>query len=123
MLTTTLLCAGFFIPAAKWAGGTDISEFANGYDACNHVNQLEYLHLLVTDLVMPKMRGDELIPKVRERFPKVPIVLVSGGNDDALKSAKDIAYQLSVRFYEKPITNISGFIETIRNFAPKQRVL
>jgi CheY-like chemotaxis protein len=35
-------------------------------------------HLLVTDLRMPRMAGDELVRIVRESFPQLPVIVVSG---------------------------------------------
>ncbi len=48
--------------------------------ALNHL--LENRHhydLLLTDLEMPKMQGDELSNRVREHFPDLPIIMMSGG--------------------------------------------
>ncbi len=45
--------------------------------------QLE-LHLLVTDVIMPKMNGEELCQQVRARFPELPVIYVSGFPGDAL---------------------------------------
>ena len=35
-------------------------------------------HLVVTDLKMPRMAGDELVRIVREKFPQLPVIVVSG---------------------------------------------
>jgi len=45
--------------------------------------QLE-LQLLVTDVIMPKMNGEELCQQVRARFPELPVIYVSGFPGDAL---------------------------------------
>jgi len=34
--------------------------------------------LILTDLTMPRMSGSELVSRVRERFPEMPIVVFSG---------------------------------------------
>ena len=35
-------------------------------------------HLVVTDLRMPRMSGDELVRIMHQRFPQLPVILVSG---------------------------------------------
>lgn len=35
-------------------------------------------HLVVTDLRMPRMSGDELVRIMRESFPELPVIVVSG---------------------------------------------
>ena len=35
-------------------------------------------HLVVTDLRMPRMSGDELVRIMRESFPQLPVIVVSG---------------------------------------------
>jgi CheY-like chemotaxis protein len=102
------------------AGSNDVRDFANGKDAWDYVSQLQYLHLLVTDLDMPVMRGDELIRVALKRFPKLPVILVSGGSPDALNSAEDIAKRLEVEFHPKPIVSATALIEKISKYAPKQ---
>ncbi len=40
-----------------------------------HTDEIE---LVITDLIMPQMRGDVLAEKVRELRPMIPIVFISG---------------------------------------------
>lgn len=42
------------------------------------------LQLLVTDVIMPKMNGEQLCQRVRARYPELPVVYVSGFLGDAL---------------------------------------
>ncbi len=109
-----VMCSLLYVYCTN-AGRTDISAFANGADALTCVNQLETLDLLVTDLVMPKMRGDALIPEVRKKFPEVQVILVSCGNNDGFKRAEEIAHDLNASFYKKPITNVTGFIKKVQS--------
>ena len=44
-------------------------------------------HLLVTDLTLPDMDGGELIRRLRDAHPKLPILAISGASDDVLQSA------------------------------------
>jgi len=40
------------------------------------------VHCVVLDYLMPEIRGDKLATMIRERYPALPIVLISGAVDD-----------------------------------------
>src|SRR6185437_16020604 len=52
------------------------------------VAQLKSLDLVVTDCMMPHMSGEEMVEKIRGRFPDVPVLFMSGypGQSAAPKS-------------------------------------
>ena len=50
---------------------------SDGEEALAKVNEGN-ISLIITDMRMPKMSGLELIQKVKEQHPKLPIVLISG---------------------------------------------
>jgi len=52
----------------------------------------ERIHLIVTGLVMPVMRGDEFAERVRRVDPDVPIIVVSGFYEglERLKERNDL---------------------------------
>lgn len=78
--------------------------------------QLE-LHLLITDVIMPKMNGEELCQQVRDKFPGLPVIYVSGFPGDALGARGVRTRQLLT----KPFTQtalLSRVRQTLR--APKQ---
>ncbi len=72
-----LLVAEYFI-----SHNFEVDVFFNGLDALARLQEdpLAY-DLLITDLAMPGMPGDQLINKVREFHPKLPIILCSGYSD------------------------------------------
>ena len=43
--------------------------------------QSQPVHLVLSDLLMPGMTGTELTRQVKELYPKIPVVLVSGVNE------------------------------------------
>lgn len=59
---------------------------SRGYSVCTADNGLEALkrlkdmplQLVISDLNMPKMSGFELISAIRWRFPKMPVIAMSG---------------------------------------------
>ncbi|MGL1931547.1 MAG: PAS domain S-box protein [Desulfotalea sp.] len=58
--------------------------------------------LLITDMTMPKMTGVELIHKVLEIRPSLPVILCTGHSD--LINAEDAHKQGITNFVEKPFT-------------------
>ncbi len=50
----------------------------------------EPIDLVVSDVVMPGMSGRQLAAQVRERWPKVRILLMSGYDDDALRADEPV---------------------------------
>jgi two-component system cell cycle sensor histidine kinase/response regulator CckA len=63
--------------------------------------QAPMLDLLITDVVMPGMDGPTLVGRVRERWPDLPAILVSGYAEEMLKPG-----QITQRtaFLPKPYT-------------------
>lgn len=57
--------------------------------------------LLIVDYLMPEMNGDELILKVKEKYPNIPCVMLSGqSNSIAINQLKKD--KLLSEFIEKP---------------------
>ena len=57
--------------------GYEIVTAEDGQQALDLLPQVRP-HLVVTDLRMPRMSGDELVRIVRESFPQLPVIVVSG---------------------------------------------
>ncbi|MBC7124202.1 MAG: sigma-54-dependent Fis family transcriptional regulator [Bacteroidales bacterium] len=72
--------------------------------------------LVLCDIKMPQMDGIEVLEKLQERQPDVPVVMISGhGNiDTAVDAIKKGAYD----FIEKPI-DLNRLLITIRNATDK----
>ena len=67
------------------AHGYTVIEARDGESALRIVeDRRERLHLLLTDVVMPKMGGPELVRRVIGRHPDVKVLYMSGYPDDAL---------------------------------------
>lgn len=58
--------------------GYHVLEAGNGAEALDVAAQLDAIDLVVTDIVMPVMKGPELASRLRERFPDLRFVFVSG---------------------------------------------
>ena len=108
-------------------------EFSEeGYRVLTAANGLQVLgvledqkvDLLITDIKMPDMHAMEMIPRVREGFPKLPIVVVSafkGMEDDFTLKSFNIS-----GFFTKPVDikflleKIKGILETSPPAAPQE---
>lgn len=62
----------------------------------------EPIHLLLTDVIMPKMNGRELAEKVKEMHPETTILFMSGYTDDII--SKHGVLEENVHFLNKPFT-------------------
>jgi CheY-like chemotaxis protein len=58
----------------------------------------EEVHLVITDHIMPAMRGSEFVRQLRVAFPKMPVIVISG-----LDEAEQEYYSLNVDFRVKPV--------------------
>ncbi len=59
--------------------GYRVFEASNGKEALELIQKKNLrVDLLITDLIMPELNGKELAEKVRERFPSLPIIFISG---------------------------------------------
>lgn len=62
--------------------GHEVSGVQSGEVALAHLTERK-CDLVITDFFMPGMCGDELVARIREFSPKLPIVLVSGSLPEA----------------------------------------
>jgi two-component system cell cycle sensor histidine kinase/response regulator CckA len=55
-----------------------VFEARNGAEALEVAQQIRRLDLVVSDVVMPVMKGPDMAVRLRERFPDVKVLFVSG---------------------------------------------
>lgn len=70
--------------------GHDITPAANGGEAIRILEEDQTFDLMLTDMIMPGMIGTELLDKVRELFPQLPmrsIMLSNQGQDQDIDEA------------------------------------
>jgi CheY-like chemotaxis protein len=76
---------------------------ADGVDALQLIEiDTQPVHLLLTDMVMPKMMGSELARHVSRLRPEIRILLMSGFSDDPLVRSFE---HLPAIFIAKPFTS------------------
>jgi CheY-like chemotaxis protein len=59
------------------AHGHEVMEARDGPEALTLLNKRDF-GLVITDLVMPKLNGFDLVDQIRSRWPRTPILLISG---------------------------------------------
>lgn len=62
----------------------------------------ESINLIVTDVVMPGRNGREIVEGIRDRYPGVPVLFISGYTDDEV--LKRGVYSSTDAFLQKPFT-------------------
>lgn len=62
-------------------------ELADGLEACNYLEHTDApLDAIISDEVMPRLRGSELVAKLKDTRPQLPIVLMSASRIDDLRA-------------------------------------
>jgi len=77
--------------------GHHVVEASDGSEALNLLHQHRF-RLVITDLVVPKISGMQLIPQILKKWPETPIVITSGYVSE--KVSKKL---WAAEFLEKPI--------------------
>jgi CheY-like chemotaxis protein len=99
-----------FLDSVLVAAGYDTTVTADGPDALAAWDQAGPFDVIVTDLMMPQMRGDELAHRVRVAHPDTKVLYVTG-YPDALFAGKPRLWQ-DEAFLEKPFTP-DGVLEAV----------
>lgn len=85
-----------------------IDEAAEGHSALKYIKRKPY-DLVITDLVMPKIEGLELIRKIKSESTHCNIVAISGSNPYYLYLAKKLGIE---GVYTKPL-NKEKFLDQV----------
>ena len=73
----------------------------------------EQFDLVITDVVMPGLDGPGLIRRVREKFPAMKVIFISGYAEDSFRQRLDDS--ADVHFLPKPFTlqQLAGKVKEI----------
>jgi CheY-like chemotaxis protein len=97
--------------------GYKILEASQGLDAFLIVEEYEDLiHLLVTDVVMPKINGRELADRITEIRPEIKVLYMSGYTDNAIVHHGVLGE--GMKFIQKPFT-LEGLAISVREVLDK----
>ena len=92
------------------------SQASNGEEALRLLNEDKF-DLVITDLRMPKMNGIDLLRVVKETFPSLPVVVITGFKLEAHQNA--IVNQTADGFLNKPfkVQDIEQLLKKLLNFS------
>jgi len=79
----------------------DIEEASNGVEGLELINQ-DAFDLIITDIIMPRMEGLELIIRLKRDFPDIKIIAISGGKPYYLYMAKKLGVE---SVFTKPLNH------------------
>ncbi len=61
------------------SAGHEVIDATSGDQGVAFVNQRE-INLVITDIIMPEKEGIETIGEIKQDFPQMPIIAISGGS-------------------------------------------
>ncbi len=95
------------------AEGYQVAEAENGVEALEILAKKAF-DLVITDLVLPKLHGFDLVHQIRAKWPKMPIIVISGYLSNG---AGKIILEGCAEFIQKPI-NPAALIAAVRRLLP-----
>jgi YesN/AraC family two-component response regulator len=82
----------------------EFDEAGDGAEGLYRLSENQY-DLIITDIVMPKMEGIEMIREIKRNYPEMKIIAISGGEPFYLYMAKKLGID---GVFTKPL-NQQGF--------------
>lgn len=94
------------------SSGFSVIEAADGKQALDFARDLDHVDVIVTDLMMPRMTGDELAADIVHRHLRAGIVLMFGFSEASL--VRDGRIRQPSHFLKKPFTPVA-LVRVVRN--------
>lgn len=97
----------------------EVFEAENGMEGVK-IQRASPMDLIVCDLIMPVQEGIETITQIKNEFPDVGIIAISGGGKIGPDSYLSVAEHLGAwRVFTKPV-DMRLMIETIKEWGENQ---
>jgi two-component system response regulator (stage 0 sporulation protein F) len=90
------------------AAGYSAQTASGGHEALKMVNDNSF-DAILTDIRMPKGDGAELLKKLKEKFPQLPVYIMSGYNDYSVYELLKLGAE---KVYTKPF-NYEDFLKEL----------
>lgn len=87
----------------------DIEEAENGEEGLDLIKKKKF-DLVITDIIMPKMEGLELIMHIKRDFPDIKIIAISEGKPYYLYMAKKLGTE---KVFTKPL-DLHDFLDAVK---------
>lgn len=99
--------------------GYNVIEACDGIEAVEVFEKLNVrIDLLITDVVMPRMGGRELVERIFETAPNLPVLFASGYTDDPI--VRNGVFETNVNFIQKPFT-ITDVVRKVRDLLDQSK--
>ncbi|HET8550295.1 MAG TPA: response regulator, partial [Bryobacteraceae bacterium] len=83
--------------------GYSVLEASDGVDALQMLAEHDgRVHLVLSDIIMPRIGGPELAARAAAKWPSLPFVFMSGYIDESLGQSRSLAAETA--FLPKPFT-------------------
>jgi two-component system cell cycle sensor histidine kinase/response regulator CckA len=99
-----------FVDRVLREAGYETALAGDGPEALEVAQKLERFDLLVTDVMMPQMTGDELARRLRQNDPKLRVLYLTGYSDRLFK--EKVTLWEDEAFLDKPCS-VKGLTEAV----------
>ncbi len=80
--------------------GYKTSAYSCPQEALQSIGEEDHFDLIISDLIMPIMRGDKFIEKIHQQRPDLPAIIISASND--LKKLEESGLPINITTLHKP---------------------
>ena len=94
------------------ARGYDVHVALTGPSGLELVEQ-HHPHVVLVDLKLPGMDGDELLTTIHSRYPSMPVIVVTAYNDGG-KTRDRLLASGAFAHFDKPLSSLRDLAETVR---------
>jgi two-component system cell cycle sensor histidine kinase/response regulator CckA len=99
-----------FVDRVLRGGGYTTALASDGAEAIEVAAKLESVDILITDMMMPQMTGDELARRLRQNDPELKVLYLTGYSDRLFKEKTTLWEDEA--FLEKPCS-MKGLLEAV----------
>jgi CheY-like chemotaxis protein len=99
-----------FVERVMREAGYETATAADGPEALEVAARLETFDILVTDVMMPQMTGDELARRIRASTPGIKVLYLTGFSDRLFK--EKVTLWADEAFLDKPCS-VKGLLEAV----------
>jgi two-component system, cell cycle sensor histidine kinase and response regulator CckA len=99
-----------FVERVLHDAGYTTALASDGPDALEAASKIEHIDMLVTDVMMPQMHGDELARRLRQNEPGLKVLYLTGYSDRLFKDK--ITLWEDEAFLDKPCS-VKGLLQAV----------
>jgi len=99
-----------FVERVLREAGYTTATASDGPEALETTSRLEPFDVLVTDVMMPQMTGDELASRLRAQHPTVKVLYLTGFSDRLFK--EKVTLWADEAFLDKPCS-VKGLLQAV----------